>query len=223
MPMASHFGFLPSQQLSNDIDVALAKAAANSGEALYPYRDKVVKAINDELINATLIDMVDMLPDSDRKKSLHKHAQTIQDTSGKLLNQLLGKADNKEVLDSVEFMHKSLSTDPNGQRRTGFVLPDDLASRLKAIFAAIAAGDVEGQRKALTHDMKQFADLALNNYMTEFNKTLHLGMIKRGAASVAHSVIEKVLHLVINSLIPSLSDEEVKRFAAHYDQLIYRS
>ncbi len=221
--MTAYFGFVPSKQLSSDIDTALAKATANNGEPLYPYRDKVAKGVNDELLNATLIEMAAMLPEGERKKSLHKHAQTIQGVAGKMLEQMLGKAENSDVLGSVDFMKSGLSIDPSGQRRTGFVLPDALARDMKKTFAAIAQGDVANQKKNLATVMKQFADLALQNYIHDFNKTLNLGLFKRGAASMAHTAIEKVLHLVINSMIPSLSDAETQQLAAHYDRLIYKA
>jgi hypothetical protein len=46
--------------------------------------------------------------------------------------------------------------------------------------------------------------------MTEFNKTLGLGMVKRGVASVATSGVETAVHIVINKLIPALSQGELE-------------
>jgi hypothetical protein len=56
--------------------------------------------------------------------------------------------------------------------------------------------------------------------MTDFNKTLGLGMVKRGIASVATSAVETAVHIVIKKLIPSLSQEELLVFTQHFDQLL---
>lgn len=56
--------------------------------------------------------------------------------------------------------------------------------------------------------------------MTDFNKTLGLGMVKRGIASVATSAVETAVHIVIKKLIPTLSQAELEVFAQHFDALL---
>jgi hypothetical protein len=58
--------------------------------------------------------------------------------------------------------------------------------------------------------------------MEEFNKTLDLGMMKRGLAGAAKGVISTAVHVAIDKLIPALSEDELKTFTSHYAQLLYR-
>ena len=115
---------------------------------------------------------------------------------------------------------KSLFTDNEGQQRIGTVLPDTLVADMKKSFAEVAAGNGKAQRDALTQQFKTFADALIHHFMTEFNKTLGLGMMKRGVASVATSGVETAVHIVINKLIPGLSQGELEVFAKHFDQLL---
>lgn len=220
--MTGYFGFIPSAALTDQINNARAKAAKGD-ELLYPYRDNVAKAINDELIESTLVQVVIDLPPNDKKDTMLKLANFIKSTSTSLLSQLLGKVDNAQALQSLDFLDKSTNVDPNGVQRVGFELPESLVDQMKASFAAVAAGDGKGQRDALKTQFKLFSDLAIKHYMEDFNKTLDLGMVKRGLASAAKGTITKAVHIAIDKLIPALGKEELMIFAAHYDQMIYKN
>ncbi len=220
--MTGYFGFIPSTQLSNDIAAARAQIGQGGSELLYPYRDMVAKTVNDELIENTLVQVVVDLPPNDKKETMLKLANFIKSTSTGLLSQLLGKVDNEQALKSVVFLEQSMSTDPDGIERIGFELPESLADQMKASFAAVAAGEGKTQQDALKTQFKLFADLAIKHYMEDFNKTLDLGMFKRGLASTAKATISKAVHIAIDKLIPALGREELMIFAAHYDQLIYK-
>lgn len=91
---------------------------------------------------------------------------------------------------------------------------------MKKSFVEVAAGNGKAQRENLTNLFKTFADALIHHFMTEFNKTLGLGMIKRGAASVATSAVETAVHIVIKKLIPSLSQQELLAFTQHFDNLL---
>jgi hypothetical protein len=219
--MTGYFGFVPSTQLANEIENARAKAASSS-ELLYPYRDSVATSINNELIENTLVQVVIDLPPNDKKDTMLKLANFIKSTSSSLLGQLLGKADNAQALKSLAFLNQSTHLDANGVERVGFELPESLVNQMKTSFAAVAAGDGKNQREALQTQFKLFADLSIKHYMEDFNKTLDLGMVKRGLASAAKGTITKAVHIAIDKLIPALGKEELMIFAAHYDQLIYK-
>ncbi|MCY6411481.1 MULTISPECIES: hypothetical protein [Acinetobacter] len=216
--MTSYFGILPSAGLSQDIK--LAQANRDSKEPQYPLRDKISLQLTDELLDNMLIKLVQKFPPSDKRDTTENLAVKIRGIVETLLKQLLGKASNEQVLESLVFMEKSLFTDNDGQQRIGTVLPDTLVTDMKKSFAEVAAGNGQAQRDALTQQFKTFADALIHHFMTEFNKTLGLGMVKRGVASVATSGVETAVHIVIKKLIPSLSQAELEVFAKHFDQLL---
>ncbi|MEY2862813.1 MAG: hypothetical protein RLY58_520, partial [Pseudomonadota bacterium] len=124
--MSSYFGFIPSAQLQSDIETARQKVAQGGKDALYPYRDTVAKGVNDELIVNALVKLVSDLPPNDKKDTMLKLANFIKNQSGSLLSSLLNKADNKDVMKSVDFLEQSAHHDGQGNNRIGFVIPDSL-------------------------------------------------------------------------------------------------
>ena len=216
--MTSYFGILPSAALSQDIQ--LAQANRDSKEPQYPLRDKISLQLTDELIDTMLVHLVQQFPPSDKRDTTEELAQKIRSIVSTLMKQLLGKTSNDQVLESLAFMEKSLFTDNEGKQRIGAVLPDNLVIEMKKSFAEVAAGNGKEQRDALTQQFKSFADVLTHHFMTEYNKTLGLGMVKRGVASVATSAVETAVHIVIKKLIPSLSQAELDVFTKHFDQLL---
>lgn len=216
--MTSYFGILPSASLSQDIQ--LAQANRDSKEPQYPLRDKISLQLTDELIDTMLVHLVQQFPPSDKRDTTEELAQKIRSIVSSLMKQLLGKTSNDQVLESLNFMEKSLFIDNEGKQRIGTVLPDSLVADMKKSFAKVEAGNGKEQRDALTKQFKSFADALIHHFMTEYNKTLGLGMLKRGAASVATSGVETAVHIVIKKLIPSLSQAELAVFAKHFDQLL---
>ena len=220
--MTSYFGFAPSAQLQQEIEVTRQKAKLGSGEPLYPHRDTIAQAVNAELIEHTLVRLVVDLPPNDKKDTMLKLANFIKEKSGALLGSLLGKADNKQVLQSIDFLEQSAHKNAQGENRVGFAIPDSLYDQLQASFAGVANGDYRNQRDALKTQFKLLTDLTIKHYMEEFNKTLDLGMMKRGLAGAAKGVISTAVHVAIDKLIPALNEDELKIFTSHYAQLLYR-
>lgn len=216
--MTSYFGILPSASLSQDIQ--LAQANRDSKEPQYPLRDKISLQLTDELIDTMLVHLVQQFPPSEKRDTTEGLAIKIRGIVETLMKQLLGKASNEQVLESLAFMEKSLFIDNDSQQRIGAVLPDSLVADMRKSFAEVAAGNGKEQREALTKQFKAFADALIQHFMTDFNKTLGLGMVKRGVASVATSGVETAVHIVIKKLIPSLSQAELDVFTKHFDQLL---
>ncbi|MDE2422203.1 MAG: hypothetical protein KGO49_13605 [Gammaproteobacteria bacterium] len=218
--MTAYFGFVPSAGLQTHIENALIRAKQTGGEPMYIIRDTVSLGITDELIDTLLIQLVHMLPESDKRDTMEKLSNFIKSTVHVLMKQLLGKDTDENVVKSVEFL--ALSTNVKaGQLRVGTILPDSLVAQMKASFAQVAAGEGKAAKPALATQFKMFNDLIIKHYMEEFNKTLDLGMFKRKASSLAQSGITKAVHVAIDKLIPSLNQVELEAFTQHYDTIIY--
>lgn len=210
------FGFVPSEELLKNIQTGIEKK--NSNEPLYPLRDQTALLINNEIIDALLVELVRRFPASDKRETAEKLAGYIKSTVAVLLKQLLSKAENDVVRQSIEFSEKSLFEDPEAQNRVGVNLDESLVSNLKATFAAIREGS-EIDRSALTKQYKQFADATIAHFMKDFNKTLDLGMIKRKASDLGAAAVTKATHMAIDKLIPSLNKDEILAVAEYHDTL----
>lgn len=212
----SYFGFVPSETLLNSVLTGIEKK--NSNEPLYPLRDQAALMINDEIIDAILIELVRRFPPSDKRDTGEKLAGYIKSTVAVLLKQLLSKVPNDVARQSVEFSEKSLFKDHEDQYRIGTPLNPNLVTNLKSIFAEIRSGN-EINRAVLSEQYKQFAEAAVRHFMNDFNKTLDLGMIKRKASDLASSAVIKAIHIAIDKLIPNFTKEELLAVAEYHDTL----
>ncbi|RKG38569.1 hypothetical protein [Acinetobacter rongchengensis] len=212
------FGFVPSEELLRNIQTGIEKK--NSNEPLYPLRDQTALLINDEIIDAILIGLVRRFPPSDRRDTAEKLAGYVKSTVAVLLKQLLSKADNEVVRQSINFSERSLFKDPQGQPRVGANLNANLVTNMKHSFAEILEnGDID--RGVLSEQYKQFADASINHFMREFNKTLDLGMIKRKASDIGAATVTKAVHIAVDKLIPSLNKDEIKALAEYHSTLFF--
>lgn len=212
------FGFVPSEELLRNIQTGIEKK--NSNEPLYPLRDQTALLINDEIIDAILIELVRRFPPSDRRDTAEKLAGYVKSTVAVLLKQLLSKADNEVVRQSINFSESSLFKDPQGQPRVGANLNANLVTNIKHSFAEILEnGDID--RGVLSEQYKQFADASVNHFMREFNKTLDLGMIKRKASDIGAAAVTKAVHIAVDKLIPNLNKDEIKVLAEYHSTLFF--
>ena len=158
--MTAYFGFIPTAELQTDIEKALIRAKKSSGEPMYLIRDKVSLGITDELIETLLIQLVHMLPESDKRDTMEKLSNFIKSTVHMLMKQLLSKDSDENVLKSTQFLALSTHTKA-GQLRVGNRLPDDLVAQMQASFAAVAAGEGKATKPALATQFNLFNDLLI--------------------------------------------------------------
>ncbi|NNH01927.1 hypothetical protein [Acinetobacter sp. ANC 5414] len=212
------FGFIPSAELLTSIQTAQEKK--NSSEPLYPLRDKIALLINEEIIDAILTELVHHFPASDKRDTAEKLAGYIKSTVAVLLKQLMSKSPNDVVKQSIEFSEKSLFKDAEGNLRVGERLDASLVTNLKHSYAEIKAGN-DVNKAALTELYKQFAEATVRHFMSDFNKTLDLGMIKRKAADLGSAAVTKAVHMAVDKIIPNLNKAELLALAEYHDTLFH--
>lgn len=212
------FGFIPSKALLDSIDTAQQKK--NSSEPLYPLRDKTALLINDEIIDAILTELVRRFPQSDKRDTAEKLAGYVKSTVAVLLKQLMSKASNDVVKQSIEFSKNSLFKDAEGNIRVGENLDASLVTNLKMTFAEIKAGN-DVNKAALAELYKQFAEATVRHFMTDFNKTLDLGMIKRKASDIGSSAVTKAVHIATDKIFLNLTKDELRILAEYHDTLFH--
>ena len=212
------FGFIPSAELLTSIQTA--QENKNSSEPLYPLRDKIALLINEEIIDAILTELVHHFPASDKRDTAEKLAGYIKSTVAVLLKQLMSKSPNDVVKQSIEFSEKSLFKDAEGNLRVGEHLDAGLVTNLKHSYAEIKAGN-DVNKAALTESYKQFAEATVRHFMSDFNKTLDLGMIKRKAADLGSAAVTKAVHMAVDKIIPNLNKAELLALAEYHDTLFH--
>lgn len=213
--MAYYFGFLPSEKLTHMIDEAEGIIASNERVDYYPYRNELTQQIARELIDNLLVSLIDVIPNPERQASMRKIVSTIERSTATLLNVLLGKDKNEDIIPSFNFLkNQSMFIDNEGMRRVGFQLSKESAQTIIEGFAAIAPDTVD--KVKFKTALETMNEVALTHFISRFTETLKLGMIKRKSIPVAKAAIDKGLSIAINKLLPQLPDAGLNRLAKFY-------
>lgn len=219
--MTYYFGFEPSDELKTKISAMRSAVAANEKE-LYKHRDAVVHKTVEELIDYLLTKIVNTFPDGDHKKTMIKVTDIVQSTSTKLLNQVLGKDKNEDVMPTVDFFeNQTAHKDANGVERLGFKMSDTLYNSMNDIFTqTISSGDGDG--KALNSVFDSFTDAVVQHFLSEFSSTLNLGFVKRKLLPIADSAIKKGVKMGNKQIFPHLAASDKVEVCELYQPLIYQ-
>ena len=213
--MAYYFGFLPSDKLNGMIDEAKKIIESKSAVDYYPYRNDLTQQIALELNDNLLVSLIDVISNPERQASMRKIVNTIERTTETLLNVLLSKDKNEDVMPSFDFLqNQSIFIDNDGKRRVGFKLSDTKAQTINEGFAAITPDTVDRDQFKIA--LETMTEESLTHFMSRFTDTLKLGMIKRKSVPVAKAAVDKGMNMALNKLLPQLPDEGLNRLATFY-------
>lgn len=217
--MAHYFGFVPSDKLKDLISEAEQVVASNENIEYYPYRDALTHQTARDLTDNLLIGLVEIIPNPERQASMRKIVSTIERATDTLLNILLGKENNKDVLPSFNFLRDHATfTDNKGVKRVGFKLSETDAKTIVEGFAAITPEHVD--RTKFKTALETMNEETLTHFVSRYAETLKLGMIKRKSVPVAKSAIDKGMSMALNKLLPDLPDSSLNRLANYYRPFI---
>ncbi|WP_250162532.1 hypothetical protein [Psychrobacter sp. WY6] len=192
---------------------------ASNEEVEYPYRDALTHQTARDLIDNLLIGLVDIIPNPERQASMRKIVGTVEKATDTLLNILLGKENNEEVMPSFHFLRdRATFIDNEGVKRVGFKLSDADAQTIEKGFAAITPEQVD--MKAFKTALETMNEETLTHFISRYAETLKLGMIKRKAVPVAKAAIDKGMSMALNKLLPDLPDRSLNRLANYYRPFI---
>lgn len=217
--MAHYFGFVPSDKLKVLIVEAEQIVASNEEVPYYPYRDALTHQTARDLIDNLLVGLVDIIPNPERQASMRKVVVTVERATDTLLNILLGKENNEEVLPSFHFLRDQATfIDNDGLKRVGFKLTEQHTAIIQKGFAAITPEHVD--TKAFKTALETMNEETLTHFISRFAETLKLGMIKRKSVPVAKAAIDKGMNMALNKLLPDLPDSSLNRLANYYRPFI---
>ncbi|WP_201531752.1 hypothetical protein [Psychrobacter sp. LFX-11D] len=217
--MAHYFGFVPSDKLKVLIVEAEQIVASNEEVPYYPYRDALTHQTARDLIDNLLVGLVDIIPNPERQASMRKVVVTVERATDTLLNILLGKENNEEVLPSFHFLRdRATFIDNDGLKRVGFKLTEQHTAIIQKGFAAITPEHVD--TKAFKTALETMNEETLTHFISRFAETLKLGMIKRKSVPVAKAAIDKGMNMALNKLLPDLPDSSLNRLANYYRPFI---
>lgn len=213
--MTHYFGFLPSDKLSGMIDEAERIIDSNEQVDYYPYRNDLTQQIARELSDNLLVSLIDVIPNPERQASMRKIVATIERATETMLNVLLGKDKNEDIMPSFNFLkNKSMFIDNDGMRRVGFELSKESAQTIIEGFASVTPDLVD--KAQFKTALETMTEEALMHFISRFTETLKLGMIKRKSIPVAKAAIDKGMSMALNKLLPQLPDAGLNRLARFY-------
>ncbi|MGP9492825.1 hypothetical protein [Psychrobacter sp. AOP7-B1-24] len=217
--MAHYFGFIPSDKLKAAIAEAEQVIASNETVDYYPYRDALTHQTARDLIDSLLVGLVEITPNPERKASMQKIVTTVEKTADTLLNVLLGKENNEEVLPSFHFLRERATfIDNEGVMRVGFKLSETDAEIITKGFSAITPEHVD--MALFRAALETMNDQTLTHFISNYAETLKLGIIKRKSVPVAKAAIDKGMRIALHKLLPDLPDSSLNRLANYYRPFI---
>lgn len=217
--MAHYFGFVPSDKLKALITEAEQAVASNEKVEYYPYRDALTHQTAHDLIDNLLVGLVEIIPNPERQAAMRKVVITVERATDTLLNILLGKENNEEVLPSFHFLRDQATfIDNDGIKRVGFKLSEADAQTINKGFAAITPEHVD--TKPFKTALETMNEATLTHFISRYAETLKLGMIKRKSVPVAKAAIDKSMSMALNKLLPDLPDSSLNRLANYYRPFI---
>ncbi len=217
--MAHYFGFVPSDKLKVLISEAEQVVASNEQVEYYPYRDALTHQTARDLTDNLLVGLVEIIPNPERQAAMRKIVATIERATDTLLNILLGKENNEDVLPSFHFLKDQATfIDNEGVKRIGFKLSETDARTIVEGFAAITPEHVD--RAKFKTALETMNDATLTHFVSRYAETLKLGMIKRKSVPVAKSAIDKGMNMALNKLLPDLPNDSLNRLANYYRPFI---
>lgn len=213
--MAHYFGFIPSDKLNTMIDEAERIIISNEKVDYYPYRNDLTQQIARELIDNLLVSLIDVIPNPERQASMRKIVVTIERATETLLNVLLGKDKNEDVMPSFNFLKdQTMFIENDNLRRVGFKLPEDAAQTITEGLAAVTPNTIDPIKFRTA--LETINEETITHFISRFTETLKLGMIKRKSIPVAKMAIDKGLSMALNKLLPQLPNAGLNRLANFY-------
>ena len=217
--MAHYFGFVPSDKLKALISEAEQVVASNEQVEYYPYRDALTHQTARDLTDNLLVGLVEIIPNPERQAAMRKIVATIERATDTLLNILLGKENNEDVLPSFHFLRDQATfIDNEGVKRIGFKLSEADAKIIDEGFAAITPDHVDRAKFKIA--LETMNEATLTHFISRYADTLKLGMIKRKSVPVAKSAIDKGMNMALNKLLPDLPNASLNRLANYYRPFI---
>lgn len=212
----AHFGFTPSEELLQQTQQFISK---KNNVDLHELRNNIALAINQEIIDTLVTQVIVNFPESEKKETAAKLAKFIQSSVAVLLKQLLGKSNTHSLQQSITFSKQSLFK-MDQDYKVGHELPKEIVINLKQHFADLKLGN-KVNLQVLIADYKLFADEVIRHFMHKFYQTLDLGMIKRKTADIGCITTTKAIHVAIDKIIPQLNKNELKALAMQHDTLFF--
>lgn len=217
--MAHYFGFPPSDSLKVMIDDAAQAVVSDEPVEYYLHRDALTHQTARDLIDNLLVGLVEIIPNPERQASMRKIVGTIEKAADTLLNILLSKENNEDVLPSFHFLRDQATfIDNEGVSRVGYQLSEKDAQTITEGFASVTPDNVDMVKfkKALETMNEQ----TLTHFISRYAETLKLGMFKRKSVPVAKAAIDKGMSMALNKLLPDLPIDSLNRLANYYRPFI---
>ena len=217
--MSHYFGFVPSDKLKQLIEDAAQALASEEHVEYYLHRDALTHQTARDLIDNLLVGLVEIIPNPERQASMRKIVGTIERSADTLLNILLNKENNEDVMSSFTFLRdRATFTDNEGVSRVGYKLPENSAQKIIEGFAAVTPDNVDMSKLKLA--LETMNEETLTHFISRYAETLKLGIIKRKSVPVAKAAIDKGMSMALNKLLPGLPVDSLNRLADYYRPFI---
>jgi len=186
-----------------------AKETVNSTKLLI---DDMFKIMVDDLV-----EQVKMKPFS--KKIIHQVGAISHKTLNVLIDKVVSKLDNKELLPLVKHF-KDNEIKYKDKKYLGFQLSDSQEAHLFSCIEGLKKGEIESAKEDLVALLESVTDEGIELFLHTPMSLIHLGMIARKIVDFVGSTIEKTVPPAIGKIVEHMEHEELKSLETFLLELV---
>lgn len=154
-----------------------------------------------------LVEKVKMKPFS--KKVIHQVGAISHKTINVLIDKVVSKLENKELLPLVQHFKQCESMHSN-KRTLGFQLDDAHEAQVFSCIANLEKGEIELVRRDLISLLESITDQGIELFLHQPMSLIKLGLISRKVVDFVGATIQKTVPPAIGKIVEHMDKEELK-------------
>lgn len=184
----------------------------------------MVDFLTDRVLSLFLVEPSQLMQMSNTQQKIIDFAVN---TSGKashmLTRQIFKKTTNAEfapILASVQGMYKPADEDSGTHAHIEFEVPDAFGERFRKACELCAAGKGRDDVASVSTAMSDMSDLIIDELFVANTKLVKIGYVTQKALNVGVEGSRKAVHAVNKKVLRDLSNDELKGYMAHYQDIV---
>ncbi|MDX1804479.1 MAG: hypothetical protein R3292_10370 [Alcanivorax sp.] len=184
----------------------------------------MVDHLTDRILSLFLVEPANMTElSSGQKKIIDFAVSTGGKASSMLTRQIFKKVSNQEfapVVENVRAMYWQAGDDNDNQAYISFPVDEAFAAQFHKAAVLCAEGKGTEDLPLVTHAMGTVADLIIDEVFVANTKVVKIGFVTQKALNVGVDGSRKAVHAVNHKVLKNLSNDELKGYMAHYQDMV---
>lgn len=215
MSSATYIGVRHSETLRLEVDAFISNIRARSSEDQIPLLVGVMERFLDEAIDALILGATRAMKlEGLARKVVDVTVSTTKATCHLLSGRVLRKMKNADVRELAEYMDvlRMKRVDVNGRPATFTAIPLEAAllADIDALSALVQGESPQQHVDKLISVIHRLMDAVVEHLYVNTLHTLSFGPFASKMVDMAYHTVHKAVHVLVNRVIPNLSDTQIR-------------